>query len=296
MTKQNMLLIINPISGRKKAKRYLYKIVDLLCRNDYKTTIFTTARQGEATSIVKEYAREFQKIICCGGDGTLNEVFAGLAMLNHKMPVGYMPTGTMNDLAHALDLPVKINKAMDTAINGHARALDIGVLNADKYFAYVASFGAFTEVSYTTPQWLKNIIGRISYVFSGILRIGDIRPHSVKVIADGKEFSGNFIYGSVSNSTIIGGIIKLPKPDVCFDDGQFEVLLIKNPKTRKELRAILRGIVHQSYDEKYVYYFKAKTLSFVFDEAAEWSIDGEYAGTLDKVHIANLHKMAQIVV
>jgi len=79
MTKQNILLIVNPIAGRKKAKTILYRIVDSLSRNEYKTTIFTTTRKGEAVSIVKEYSADAHKIICCGGDGTLNEVFTGLA-------------------------------------------------------------------------------------------------------------------------------------------------------------------------------------------------------------------------
>ena len=297
MVKQNILLIINPVAGRKKAKAISYQIVDSLCRNDFKTTIFTTSRKGEATDIVKEHASEIHRIICCGGDGTLNEVFTGLSMANLQIPVGYIPTGTTNDLAHALNLPTKIHKAIDTSINGQIRQHDIGAFNNEnQYFSYVASFGAFTKTAYSTPQWIKNLIGHIAYVFSGILSLADIHSHSVKIVADGKEISGNFIYGSISNSTVIGGVIKLPKSDIQFDDGKFEVMLIKDPKNPGGLRKVLHSLFHRCYDERYVYYFKAKELSFTFEKSTAWTVDGEFAGTHEDVYIKNLNRNAQVVV
>lgn len=199
-------------------------------------------------------------------------------------------------MARALKLPVKTHKAIDTAISGQIRKHDIGSLNENQYFSYVASFGAFTKVSYSTPQWLKNLIGHMAYIFHGILSIADIRPHITKVVADGKEIDGDFIFGSVSNSTVIAGLVKLPKADISFDDGQFEVLLIRNPKSRKELRAIVHGIYHKKYDERYVHFFKAKELTFNFKDSAAWTVDGEYAGTHDNVNIKNLHRKAQVVV
>ena len=295
MNKQNILLIVNPVAGRKEAKRILYKIIDLLCRNEYKTIIFTTGQRGEATNIVVENAREVEKVICCGGDGTLNEVITGLNIIDSHIPVGYIPTGTTNDLARALKLPVKLNRAIETAICGKTREHDIGILNKDQCFSYVASFGAFTKVAYSTPQWLKNMIGYAAYIFKGILSIGDIRSHVVKVVADGNEIKGDFIFGSVTNSTVIAGIIKLPEGEIHFDDGEFEVLLIRTPKSRKELKSIIHGLRHLRYDESHVHYFKAKELTFTFEDSTSWTIDGEYAGAHKLVNIHNKSRSAQIV-
>lgn len=294
MSKQKILLIVNPIAGRRKARKILYKIVDALCRENYKTTIFTTSKQGAATNIVRENGAEFQKIICCGGDGTLNEVFTGLAMENLKIPVGYIPTGTTNDLGHALGLSTSMGKAMNIAINGQIRKHDIGAFNESQYFSYIASFGAFTKVAYSTPQWLKNVLGRIAYVFKGMLSLTDIHSHRVTVTADGKTIQGDFIFGSVSNSTVIGGILKLPKAEVSFDDGQFEVLLIKNPKSPKELQAIIQSLLRHHYDSQYVYFTKASKVSFAFEDTASWTIDGEFAGILSDVHIENRQGLVEI--
>lgn len=289
MQKQNVLLIINPVAGRKKAKSMIYRIVDSLCRNNCKTTIYITAKKGDATDIVTQYAEEFEKVVCCGGDGTLNEVISGLAQLKLQIPIGYIPTGTTNDLAHSLQLPTNIDDAIEVAVNGSIRRHDIGMFNENLYFSYVSSFGAFTKVSYGTPQWLKNIFGRAAYIFKGIFSIANIRSQKAKIIADGNEINGDFVYGSVSNSTIIGGLVKLLKTDVSFDDGMFEVLLIKKPRKIKEYRNILRGISKHDYNNKYTYFFRAKNLSFTFEKSTEWSIDGEYAGTPDSVQIKNLY-------
>jgi len=294
--KQNILLIINPAAGRKSAKFKIFKIVDLLSRNDCKTTIFTTSRKGDAVNIVKENGSEAHKIICCGGDGTLNEVITGLMTAKLKIPIGYIPTGTMNDLAHALNLSTRTKKALYDISNGYIRDHDIGSFNNDQYFSYVASFGAFIKTAYATPQWIKNLTGRIAYFFHSLLQIGDIRPHTVKVIADGKEIEGDFIYGSVSNSTVIGGgSIKFTKAGVNFDDGLFEVMLIRNPTTPEGLSNIISGVLKQKYDVRYMRFFKAKKLIFIFDKETDWTIDGEYAGSHNTVYIENQQCAASII-
>lgn len=296
MAKQNTLLIINPVAGRRKANRLLDKIVDSLSQNAYEAAVFTTTRKGEAIDIVKEHAAKSQRIICCGGDGTLNEVFTGLAMADLQIPVGYIPTGTTNDFARSLKLPKNSSKVIDAAVNGPIRQHDIGAFNQNQYFSYVASFGAFTKASYSTPQWLKNMMGHAAYVFSGILSAADIHSHTLKVIADGQEIAGDFIFGSVSNSTVIAGLVKLPEADISLNDGEFEVMLIRAPKNAKELQAVVGGILRQRYDERHVHFFKASELSFSFAESTAWTIDGEYAGTLETVGIKNLHSMAQVAV
>lgn len=295
MQKQNILLIINPVAGKKKANKTIYQIVDSLCKNNCKTTLFITTKKGEATNIIIEHAHECQKIICCGGDGTLSEIISGLVQLNMNIPVGYIPTGTTNDLAHSLNLPTNIDTAIEATTNGHIQKHDIGAFNEGKYFSYVASFGAFSEVSYSTPQWLKNFFGHIAYVFNGILSVANIRPHKVKVVADGDEIAGDFIYGSVSNSKVIGGIVKFLESDVSFDDGKFEVLLVKQPRSIKDLGGIIKGVFHHQYDYQNICFFKASKVSFSFEKDTEWTIDGEYAGTLDSVQIKNLPSTAQVM-
>ena len=295
MKNQNILLIVNPVAGKKKANKALYYIVDSLCRNNCKTIVFTTTKKGDATRIVTQYAQECQRIICCGGDGTLNEIITGLIYLNLQIPIGYIPAGTTNDFAHSLNLPMNINHAIEVSANGRIKQHDIGAFNEDKYFSYVAAFGAFTSVAYSTPQWLKNFFGKLAYNFMGVMSIFGIRPHKVKVILDGNEIAGDFIYGSVSNAKTIGGIVKFLETDVSFDDGKFEVLLIKKPKKFKDLRGIIKSVFSRRYDNQYICFFKASKVSFDFEKNAEWTIDGEYAGAFCNVQINNLRCTAQVM-
>lgn len=295
MKKQNILLIINPVSGRKKARTLVYQIVDSLSRNNCSTMVFTTAKKGEATNIVIEHTYECHKIICCGGDGTLNEIISGLAHEKMQIPIGFIPTGTTNDFAHALNLPISVNQAIKATVDGCIRQHDIGVLNENQYFSYVASFGTFTKVAYATPQRLKNFFGSVAYIFKGIFSLSDIQPQKVKIVTDGEEIAGDFVYGSVSNSTVIGGIIKFLETDVIFDDGLFEILLIKTPSSLEALMKTIKCILHKSYDNEYTYFFKASKVSFSFDKGTEWTTDGEYAGTLDTVHIKANPCTAQII-
>jgi len=296
MTKQNVLLIVNPVSGRQKSRLLVYKIVDFLSRNGCKTTIFSTIRRGNATELVREYAASHDKIICCGGDGTLNEVFSGLAAMDISIPVGYIPTGTTNDMANALGLASNTKNAIRLTMHGKVRTLDLGTFNDDKYFSYVASFGAFSKVAYETPQWLKNRLGRASYFFYGISEIADICSHRVRIVADGREIDGDFVYGSVSNSTIIGGLVKLPEDSISLDDGKFEVMLIKTPKDPLDLHSIVQGLVNQDYDDDALMFLTASQVKFTFEGAVPWTVDGEYAGENSNVIIGNLHRKASILV
>jgi len=296
MANQNVLLIVNPVSGRRRARMLIYSIVNFLSHNSCKTTIFATTGRGNATEIVCAHANDHDRIICCGGDGTLNEVLSGIALIDKKIPVGYIPTGTTNDLAHALGLVHEPKSAMHLALHGNARDLDLGTFNSDKYFSYVASFGAYSNVAYETPQWLKNHLGRASYFFYGISETGKIRSHRVRITADGTEIDGDFVYGSVSNSTVIGGLVKLPEESIRLDDGKFEVMLIKTPKDPVDLHYIVQGLVNQDYRDDSVLFFTASRAEFTFENDVPWTIDGEYAGESSKVIIGNMQQRVRILV
>lgn len=292
-----ILLIVNPVSGRQKARVMLYSIVNFLSQNKCTTTIFSTTCRGHATDIVKEHAGNHDRIICCGGDGTLNEVFSGLAIIGTTIPVGYIPTGTTNDLAHALGLTSNIKMAMHLALYGNNRALDLGTFNDNQYFSYVASFGAFSKVAYETPQWLKNRLGRASYFFYGISEIADIRSYEVRITADEQQISGNFVYGSVSNSNVIGGLVKFPENSISLDDGKFEVMLIRTPKGPIDLHHIVQGLVNHEYNDDSVLFFTASNIVFEFiGDTVPWTVDGEYAGENYNVSISNMHRKACILV
>ncbi len=292
----HIILIVNPIAGRGKARRMLYRIVNTLCHAGYIVTTFITTRAGEAVDVARRAAKYAERIVCCGGDGTLNEVITGLTESGCKIPVGYIPTGTTNDLAKALRLPLDVNGALRVIEEGTHVAHDVGRFNDDKCFTYVASFGAFTRVSYGTPQWLKNLIGRKAYILSGIASVFDIRGRNVTITADGHTFSGRYAFGSVSNSTVVGGIIQYARDCMRFDDGLFELLLIRMPRSIVDLLHIGYGILRGRYDAPYFTHTTASNVTLRFDKPTSFTVDGEYGGRHKSVRIGCMRRAAHIIV
>ncbi len=290
-----VLLIINPTAGKKKSKNNIEEIVTLLKKYYHNVTPLITNAKGDATNFVNSEARNYDMMICCGGDGTLNEVVSGLMSINYDIPIGYIPAGTTNDLARTFNIPKDIKKSIKFIYNGKLTYHDIGIINDKNYFSYVSSFGAFTKVSYATPQWLKNRLGHFAYILDGIKSVGDIKPYKVKIKTEEFEIEDEFIFGSISNSLSIGGILQLNKDEVSLNDGKFEVLLIRNPHNPLELRGILYGLIHKKYDKKYILFSKVKHIFFEFERDTDWSCDGEYVNLSKVIEIKNCKNAIQFI-
>lgn len=305
------LLIINSVAGRRRSRGTLYRAVNALSSAGYETTVYITQRRGDAARYIRENVREgfYDRIVCCGGDGTLNEVLGALTLKHSAVPVGYIPTGTTNDLAHSLHLPSAVEKTTVIAAGGSVRDLDIGVFAgsenggamSERSFVYVASFGAFARVSYCTPQWLKNLLGHGAYVFDGVFSLDTVRPRRVEAeytAADGTKrvVSGNYVYGAVSNSTSVGGVIKYKESEIDFADGLFEVMLISPPRGIRALTHTLRCIKKREFDPGCIECFTASDITFSFSEKTEWTLDGEFGGALDSASIRVEPCAARIVV
>ncbi len=292
MSKQ-ALVIINPKAGMKKAKKHLFEIVDRLSRAGYTVSAQTTTKAGDATQFVLQYGAKQDLIVCCGGDGTLNEVINGVTASGCAAPIGYVPAGTTNDFARTTQLPKKVEKCMDRILCNLPRNCDIGTFNG-RNFTYIASAGAFTKVSYSTPQKMKNKFGHSAYLLEGIKEIGNITPFRAKVFFNGKEVEDEFLFVSVSNSTSIAGLFKLNRLDVRLDDGEFELMLIRNPKNAVELMRVLSGLTSGKYDPRHILFDHARNIRFQFEAPPEWTLDGEPGGTHPEVNIGILDDAIQI--
>lgn len=289
------LLIANPRAGRMLGKSAAIAVLRILGEHGYDTEVFTTIMPEEATEIVAKHAGQADLVVCCGGDGTFTEVLAGIMRLPQNIPIGYVPIGTINDLARTLQIPRKINPAANILLYGIPTPCDVGRFNDSTYFSYVASFGAFTKVSYATPQWLKNRFGRLAYFIDGIRRIGEIRPYAAKIRADDFYEDGLFLFGSISNSSSVGGMLQFKSSDVCLNDGKFEVLLVRNPQNPAEVHDILFGLQRKQYDSKHICFLHARHVEIEFDSDVAWTTDGEFAGVHRIVCVENLQNAIQIL-
>lgn len=291
---QKLLFIINPDAGKGAIREKTLDCIDLFVREGFDVMVYTTQKPQDAIRIVRARATEFDRIICSGGDGTLNEVVTGLLDGGHKVPLGYIPAGTVNDFASSLFISKQVMEAAKMAVGSDFQTVDIGRF-ADRYFCYVAAFGAFTNVSYTTPQVQKNLLGRTAYILEGIKSLPSVKPYDIRIETDdGLVIEDQFIYGMISNATSIGGFKELTPRDVRMDDGLFEVVLVRQPKTPLDWQNIFNELVQPHEDSKFLIEFKASGLQVSSNTEISWTLDGEFGGTLKEVQIANQYQALTI--
>ncbi len=290
---QRLLFVVNPNSGKGEMRHHIVDCVDAFVRAEFEVTLYTTQKSGDATRIVMERGAEFDRIVCSGGDGTLNETVAGLMALNEKPALGYIPSGTTNDFASSLKIPKNPIEATNLIIDGKPYHVDVGQFN-DRYFTYVAGFGAFTEVSYSTPQVSKNTLGRLAYILEGIKSLHTLRPYSVTVKTDEQIISDKFIFGMVTNATTVGGFKGIIANDVGLDDGLFEIFLAKAPTNPIELQMTINELLVSPDTNKFITRFKAQRVEFISDEEIPWTLDGEFGGAPKNIEIINHQKALNI--
>lgn len=282
---KSALLIINPVSGKKTIYKQLPRLIRAFMDYGYRVTTMVTGGHGDAEEFAMRFGAEYQLICCAGGDGTLNQTLSGIAKAGLDIPLGYIPCGSTNDFATAHRLSSDIMQAAESILCGSCCSYDIGRFG-DRYFSYVAAFGAFSWLSYTTDQNLKNLLGHTAYILDGIKDLPKIKPWHVKLTADGKLHEDDYIFGAICNSTSIAGTIELPSSMVDTCDGVFEVLLIKVPKTIAEFELILRSLIMQDYSCPNIEFFHARDIVIDNPPALEWALDGEESGPFTHARVS----------
>ena len=293
---KRLLFIYNPHAGKGLLKPKLSDIVDIFVKAGYEVTIYPTQAYRDAFRKVKEYnSEDYDLVVCSGGDGTIDEVVTGMMKRKDREPIGYIPTGTTNDFASSLHIPKGLLEAAHNAVNGAVFPCDVGRFN-NGIFVYIAAFGLFTDVSYETNQNMKNVLGHLAYILEGAKRLFNVPSYRVKVEHDGEVIEDEFIYGMVTNSRSVGGFRNMVGKQVVFDDGLFEVTLIKAPKNPIALQEIIAALLIEQIDTNHMYTFKTGKISFESIEEIPWTLDGEYGGEHDYVEIENLKKQLEIMV
>jgi len=290
---KKLLFIFNPTAGRGRIKNKLFEIIDLFAKHGFRVSVYPTQRKGDATTFLHEDENSYDMLVCAGGDGTLNEVVSGLVSAGKSLPIGYIPAGSMNDVGHSFKISRNIMSAVDNILTGKPYAMDIGKFN-NSYFIYVAAFGAFTDIPYTTSQKNKNAIGNLSYYLEGIKKLSELKEKHVKIKYDDKVLEGKFLVGLITNSLYIGGFKNVNYEKTSLNDGLLEALFIKMPKNIYDLQLIVTALLSYKIEPAFMYYIQTAKLE-ISSDYMEWTLDGEYGGAHTEVVIENCNKAIQIV-
>ena len=287
---KKILLIINAKAGTKKAQKYLADILSEFCQAGHTVITHVTAGPGDAVNAVKRYASLVDIVVCCGGDGTFNETVNGIMLYGTDLPIGYIPTGSTNDFATSLHLPTQPVEAARAILAGKPVRYDIGRFGS-RYFSYVASFGAFTRASYATPQSVKNALGHTAYILEGIQELSQIRPLHVRLELDDEIIEDDFLFGAISNSTSVGGILTLDPNQVDMRDGKFEILLVRAPRKMSEISECIQALSTQKYNCQMITFRSSGHVHVTAEADMVWTLDGERAEGSSSIDIYN-HQQA----
>ena len=291
---QQMLLILNPRAGQKKAKKQLADIIDIFNRAGYSVLTHITASGGDGENACIQYADKLDLVVCCGGDGTFNETVSGVLKSGRNLPIGYIPAGSTNDFANSLGLQSNLLKAAREIADGAPVKLDVGQFGS-RYFSYVASFGAFTRTSYSTPQNLKNLIGHAAYVLSSIQELSQLKAHRLCfTLPDGRVIEDDFLFGAITNTTSLGGVLSLAPELVDMADGMFELFLVRAPKDLFELGECVKALQQQTYDCSMITFLNTPSVEITAPEDLPWTLDGEPEPGHSQIGVTCLHHAIEI--
>lgn len=296
LSKKKALLVINPCAGVDRKRVSPLDVIQKLSAAGFEINVERTKCQGDATTIVKEMGKDFDLVLCCGGDGTLNETINGVMTLEKRVPVGYIPSGSTNDLASTLGIPVGVGPATDLILNGKLNGYDVGSFQG-RYFNYIASFGAATDLSYATPQKWKNLFGHNAYVYYGVgvrlfPMLAGFKPTYMKIEYDGGVVEDKFYFGAISNTTSVAGVFKYD--NIKLNDGYFELLLVKGLKRNIDVLGILNKVIRKDYSGDNIIFTKTKHVKITCDTEIPWTLDGEFGGNVGDVEIDVIHNAYDI--
>ena len=290
-----LLMILNPHAGQKKANKHLHTILRTFCEYGYRCEVYVTGAPGDATRYVMACGEDYDLIVCAGGDGTLNETIAGIVGAGLDCPVGYIPCGTTNDYASSIGLSGDVAQAALDIMQGKPRDFDVGRFNG-RYFVYTATCGAFARASYSTSQAAKNVLGHLAYVLEGVRDISSLKPFHMHVETEDAVLDDQFIFCSITNSTSVGGILKLDSRLVSLNDGKFEITLVREPKTPADWGKIISGVTSQNLPNDMIAFMSARDIRVTAEKPMEWTLDGERGEEIAEAVMENVRNAVRIII
>ena len=281
---KKMLFLINPVSGKLALQDDLMSVIEVFAKADYEINVYLTKSEDDMKEQVASRGKDFDLIVCCGGDGTLNMVVGTVYETGIDTIVGYIPGGTTNDFANTRHIDTYVVGAAKQICEGMVRDVDLGLVNG-RPFVYVAAFGMFSELSYLTTREMKQNMGYAAYLMGGIKSLAKSKPYRLRIEYEDKVVEDDFIYGMVSNSKRVGGIDMPIMRNVLFDDGEMEITLVRHPKNPADTQKLINCLVTQIADYNTVYVFKTSKLKISCDEEIPWTLDGEFGGSFKESDI-----------
>ena len=296
---KKLLFFVNPRAGHSEIRGSLMQVIQIFTAGGYEVTVHPTSAPRDLTRQIEKRAADFDLVVCTGGDGTLNEAVSGLMQLplTERPPLGYIPGGTVNDVARTLGLSMDPILAAQDIVTGREFPIDVGAFGENRWFVYVAAFGLFTGVSYQTPQEDKQVVGRLAYFLHGVKALGEVKPIHPRVEYDAQSQELDDLDGLVCSTTSDGAVLALDSLGISLNDGQSELLLVRDIKNLIDFNNVSTALLKTEFREnENIVSKKVRRVKFLFDSPVDWTLDGEYGGTVKEVEIVTHQTAVNIIV
>lgn len=269
-------MLVNPTAGGGRSRLFALEAARALRERGYEVDLRVTTTRGEVERLAREAAgRGADRVLVCGGDGTVHEGVNGLAGTGTALAI--LPGGRGNDLAATLGVPADPIGAVRHALTGPVRRIDLGLVNGRR-FGTVAGLGFDADVALRTNSGIWRRAGRFAYVGGILASLVSFRAPRLRLVVGDAQREGRYLMCAISNTGRYGGGVRIA-PDARADDGLLDVCLItKAPRIR------LLQILPSAYRGEHVRAREVEMLrgpSVTVETEAPLPIiaDGEPAGT-----------------
>ena len=271
------IFVYNPVSGNQMVSGSLDAILNQAFERGLLLVPFRLYPAPENKALLTQLllAPWVEFIIAAGGDGTLNAIAQEILTTRPGLPMGIIPTGTCNDFAESLHLPLSIRDCLAVVADGYTESLDVGWVNGEKVFLCTCAAGVFVKTTYSVSSTLKRNLGALAYYFSALGELATVRSFPLTIETETETVSDNFLLFLLLNGTQAGGLPNLLS-NAMMRDGYIDLLLIRDVPPI-ELPVFFREVINRENidDGRWIKRMKGKRFRFDGPADVATTLDGE---------------------
>ncbi len=266
--------IVNPVSGNGRARRILPHLVTLAKKLGVDFDLQLTKAPEHATELASDHPADFDVVVAVGGDGTVNEVAAGIAETQTAM--GIIPTGTGNDFVRAIGRLRDLQAYVHRIISGKVKAVDVGILTLEKkdlLFVNGIGVGFDAEVARESMN-VHRLKGISRYLYAVVKTLYKYKSTQMRVEVDNDVIDERTFLAAIGNGISAGGGFLLT-PEAVIDDGLLDLCLVSDVSVGRVLQVLPSVLSGKHAKHPEVIMRKAKTIRIESEDSVSIHRDGE---------------------
>ena len=279
---RKILFFINPISGTRNKLRLEKKIIKKCLEYNIGFELLSTAEDGNYSFLRERIMQDkITDVVICGGDGTLSPVISSL--LNIKVNIGIIPTGSGNGLAFTAKIPRSVDKALEIIFRGKTSNVDAFLING-KLSCMLCGIGLDAKVAYDFSLQKKR--GLSTYIKQTFKNFLSASPYHFELSIQNIKFKADAFFICIANSNQFGNNFTIA-PEASLNDGLLDIIVVKKMSKPRIIWSVFKQMKtgkiitfeEKNFHKKNILYFQTDSIEIINPEMAPLHIDGDHAPT-----------------